>query len=472
MPLNIDFDTYLFLIVLIVLSLIIFNIWFIVRKIKEYRKNNTRFRLRFRHFTHYIVPFNLLTILGVIFLGYLIYIQPTPRIEYSSPQTEGTWESYDKPIEVVFNMPVSMERLVPNMNPLMKGTWVWEPYLGIEMLTRVGKFYPTETLFPNERIVVYITGIGRAGFHDESHEGGIVLQSVVLPEVKATTPFHKSDNVDIENEIKLMFTKPIETLADISIKISPEIKFQIENLSPTLLKIVPETKLSQSTKYAISIERTPKRIELQSNQTLERDNSELIHRIEFTTVKEPFIKSITPKGSGTRPESKIRFRFEAEMDKDSVLNNLSIEPAILGEYTWQDGRTLLFTPNKPLEKETKYSVKINSGLRSIYGGISDKEITHEFETVGKVKATEFVPHNGESRVGVDSNIIITFDQEVDQKSAQDRFSISPNITGQFSWDGNKLIFDPLTLSFGTTYTVRIAPGVKSIYGIDSDSEIR
>src|SRR5690606_665447 len=281
----IDFDVYITVIVLILIALLLFNIYFLSKNVYRYIKSKERFKFKLRYLRHYIVLINIAGILLVAGISVLIYTQPNPQIIRSTPVTEGTWEDYSKPIEIVFNLPVDRNRLNPNMNPLIKGRWEWEPYLGIERFTRVGKFYPEETLFPNERIVIYITGIARVGYRNEGHEGGIVLDSVAMPEVKATRPFNKKENVDINEEILVLLTKPIDNLADLNFKIEPKIDFDIKNETPTLIRLTPKTKLSQSTQYILTVQRAPKRVDLITNKELERDNFLDIHKISFTTIK-------------------------------------------------------------------------------------------------------------------------------------------------------------------------------------------
>ena len=106
---------------------------------------------------------NLMSVIVIGGIGFWGYTQITPKIISSTPATEGIWESYSKPLEVYFNMPVDTSRLYVNMNPDIKGEWKFVPYLGIKRLSTYGYFEPQETLMPGQRVVVYITGIGRVG---------------------------------------------------------------------------------------------------------------------------------------------------------------------------------------------------------------------------------------------------------------------------------------------------------------------
>lgn len=462
------FDIFVFAVIVASGLLLAFDIIFLYVHIKRYRKTKTRFRLRLRYLWHYSLLINYAFVAFLIAGIYLLYIKVEPKIISSFPATEGFWEDYNEPIIINFNIPVDRYKLVTNMSPLMKGRWEYKPYLGISRLTEEVRFYPEESLFPEQRIVIYLTGISHIRMN-ESHEGGIVLQSANLPEVESTLPYNRTNQLEVNQEIKIMFDKPIEDTTEISFKMSPETEFEVENLTPLLYQIVPKRELQQSTNYVITVTRTPKRINLNTNEIVETDNPELIHRLEFTTVKEPFIKSISPKGSGIKADSNIRFRFETEMDPTSTESLISYTPEIIGTYSWQDKRTLLYTPDAPLTKGTKYTISIAPGLKSSFGGTSEKTINQEFETIGAVRISEAKPANGLIKVNIASDISVTFDQEVDHASAESKFSISPNVAGSFKWEGNRMIYDVGNLGFGIKYSVTLAEGIKSIYGIDSQS---
>ena len=465
-----DFSSYIILAFLTALLLVIFDTYFVSKKLLRYKKSKTFFRFKFSYLRHYFFLINILILTLLLIFAYLIYIRVSPQIQSSVPETEGFWEDYSKPVEINFNVPVSVSRLKTTMNPLIKGHWKWEPYFGIKQLTMKGKFYAEETLLPDERIVFYITGIGKFTDKRENNEGGIVFHSVQLPEVKATSPLHKENHIETDTEIKLLFNKNVTNLADLQFKLNPSTEIEVIKENDKYFILKPKIKLQQSTTYHLIVEEVPKKVDLTNNEVLERDNSKKIHDLEFTTLKEPFIKNFTPKGSGVRPDSNLLFRFEVDMDRESFMNNLKIEPEIVGDFVWQDNRTLSLAPKDGLKKDTKYKVTVASGVKSMFGGLSERTFEHEFETIGKVNINNFSPNNGESRVNINTNIEATFDQEVDKENAQSKFTITPNVNGSFRWDGNKVVFDPDALNYGTTYTITFKSGIKSLYGIDSEKD--
>ena len=106
---------------------------------------------------------------------------------------------------------------------------------------------------------------------------------------------------------------------------------------------------------------------------------------------------------------------------------------------------------------------------SASGGGKTHEIKLDLKIVGDTTPpnlnTNF-PVDNDKDVNVNSNITITFSKDMNKSSVESGFSISPNVTGTFIWDGNlKLIFTPTSdLEEGQTYKITISKDVKDLAG--------
>jgi hypothetical protein len=68
-------------------------------------------------------------------------------------------------------------------------------------------------------------------------------------------------------------------------------------------------------------------------------------------------------------------------------------------------------------------------------------------------------------VPIAATMSVTFNEAMNKTSAQNAFSISPSVSGSFSWDGNKMIFTPSSnLVYNTIYTVTINTQAKDLAG--------
>jgi uncharacterized membrane protein/bacillopeptidase F (M6 metalloprotease family) len=75
-----------------------------------------------------------------------------------------------------------------------------------------------------------------------------------------------------------------------------------------------------------------------------------------------------------------------------------------------------------------------------------------------------VSPTGENK-SIASAISITFSEEMNTTSVESAFTITPAVTGTFSWSGNTLTFTPTSdLSYETEYDITIATGAKDLMG--------
>lgn len=415
---------------------------------------------------------NFIVILAIILALALGYINISPRIIASTPQSEGIWESYSKPLEVYFNMPVDAARMYVNMNPEIKGEWKFVPFLGISRFTTYGYFIPEETIFPGQRIVVYITGIGRVGFRTESHEYGFVFDSVKLPEISSSTPANDDKEVSDESSIILNLNKPSEANVAWSFKISPQINLKEEYPNSTQIILTPEKNFDLSTAYTLQVFKQAKIVNLSSSEVIETDNPILTHELIFTTKATPLVRSYLPHGNSVKTDTPIKIKFMTEMNRESVQNNFITIPEIKGTFSWLDDKTLNFKPDQSLTKDTSYTVTIKKGIFNSSGLESTSDITFDFKTIGYINISETSPANNQVKVDETAVIRVTFNQEVDHDSAQNKFGIEPATSGQFSWEDNTFIYTPnAPLNFNTVYSVKFSSGIKSIYGLDSKEDL-
>ena len=71
----------------------------------------------------------------------------------------------------------------------------------------------------------------------------------------------------------------------------------------------------------------------------------------------------------------------------------------------------------------------------------------------------------EKTIAQNAPIIINFNTMMDQRSVEERFSITPKVEGSTSWNGNSLVFTPASeLTRDSVYTISIDKGVRSVLG--------
>ncbi len=188
---KVDFDIYAGAMLLIIGIFAIGNLFQITIGLYESRFSKKRFAY-----------FNLILILSFvgIFLG--SYVFRHPELQSNYPKYAQALSDYSKPIEVFFNLPVDVSALKPTITPELDGYWEWEPYLGNKNFARKGKFHIEVSSYPNQRYVLYISGIKKLTDPTE-HEYGFAFTAPPLPLIESTSPVYNAADVKREDSIFL-----------------------------------------------------------------------------------------------------------------------------------------------------------------------------------------------------------------------------------------------------------------------------
>lgn len=411
-----------------------------------------------------------LILLPLIVWGWMdLLANPTEVSMYPAPGAK--FDQDQGNISIIFNRPLHQQLMKPYIFPEISGEWKFEsvdprfPYFKRKLT-----FYPHETILPGNKIFVYYSGIANALKPNGNgwELTGADTFHLASPQVVSTTPADQSKNVAVDGSLVVTFDRAVEKYAEWELKIVPEVKHQQQIVDNTLIFTFADH-LSQSNTYKYTITRTNYRLNLLTNEIIEKLEPLVISKGSFQTIKEPLIKTITPEGDGILIDAPIEVEFDQPMDQQLVAERFSITPDLDGSLSWISEKKLKYE-HSDFAKNTKYTIQFKSGMRSLLGGFTEKKITHSFNTIGPVQVKYFSPGNGASNVKRSSNVSVAFNQAVDHASAQSKFSISPSVAGNFSWSGNTMIFNPNSdFPYQTTYTLAVASGVKTIDGLDSKS---
>ncbi len=460
--LSFNFSIYFFIALSILLTLILFNL--VYCPIALLRRKSLGFSFRF------IIGYNLLSIAAIIGILVSTYVLVHPRLQTHSPEYNGYIQNYDDEVIVNYNIPIRIDRLQPKFSPELEGEWTWDSFFGIPNLTKRGRFKIKKYPLSEQRHVVYIPGV-RKLMADQEHEYGFVFWTIKNPEVVSTYPAQGQDDVQRSDSFEIEFKDKNYDYFEWTTKITPEFEFTVDSSKKNKILITPAQALEQGVEYKLKLSARSKSFEKNNpDEVIEYGEIIDVLTLDFSTAKEPSIKEAQPQGSGILPDAQIRFEFEEDMDRQSVEERFSISPDVSGEIVWESDRVFIYKTESELPKETKFRTRFGRGIKTKNGGVVDNVISYEFETIGKVNVKSHTPANGEANVRENTAIRIEFDQEVNKKSAQERLFITPGVAGRISWEGNTMIYSPnSSLSLSTTYTVEVKEGVKSVHGLDGDT---
>jgi len=438
-----------------------------VKGYKEMKVLNYRIRLPYLSVLAGKFIFVNIFFLLAIFLIAKKYILIYPNFTVVYPTENEVWDNFRKPIEIVFEGPINKNDLIINMSPETDGEWVFEKSFSFLPFYRKALFYPKETIMPGNKVMIYLTDLNNYFELYPNGEHLITLQSLTLPEIVSITPAEQAVDVPVEEDIIITLNQNDGYYVEWDFEFNRDVKYQQVRGYSNEVRLRFDEPLKQGKDYELKVYLAPVTTDLESGEILKRGKKSLVKTIKFKTVTPPLIESLYPEGTGILPNDKIKIVFDQPMVKDSVEQFFTIKPETTGELIWEDKKTFVFQPAS-LNKETHYEVELAKGIKSLAGGLTEEKITYGFDTIGKVKVIGWIPYYNSSGISVSTNINVTFDQSVDKASAESNFSISPSISGSYSWNGNTMIFHPsANLKYSTTYTVTIAAGIKTVNGLDS-----
>ncbi len=168
----------------------------------------------------------------------------------------------------------------------------------------------------------------------------------------------------------------------------------------------------------------------------------------------------------------ISLKFPRRMEKQSTEAAISIIPNVNKVFLWGEENYISIYTGGPFLSDTLITVTVDSTAKDKDGIKLGHRFTFSFRTA-PVTLQNSYPSNGEIYVSTSKTIQMNFNTYVDLTSIKNGFSISPALTGTFSYynsgsydSPSQIIFTPTAaMQLNTKYTVTLSDAVKDIYGI-------
>jgi uncharacterized protein YvpB len=410
----------------------------------------------------------LLNSLIIIFCltGFIRLFYTIPAVISTFPKPETDLTSYDKPIEFEFSTPIDFTKLKTNTSPETDGEWIFHRYFKSLPFGRYISYKPTRTYLSSQKVMMYLSNIQKPFSNKYGSEFLLSFTAHPEPQISDSTPKNDSVDIPINSEVIFYLSNQNGIYSKWDVNIHPDIKYSLIKKNNEVIVKFSES-LMQGIHYTIDVYQTPVITDISSGIPVKEGLTKLAGTVSFTTIKPPLVTSFKPEGEISRSEP-VEIKFDQEMDQKSVESNITIIPATKGSFIWLDnGKIFKFLPIE-WPSDTQIKIFLNKGISAKNGGVLDSDIEYTFRTYGAVQIKNTFPSDKTQNISIDDMIKITFNQDVNHKSAESNFSIYPQVNGSFNWDGNTLIFKPkLNFAFNTSYEILIKKNIKSIYGSES-----
>jgi len=176
----------------------------------------------------------------------------------------------------------------------------------------------------------------------------------------------------------------------------------------------------------------------------------------------PLVISSSPKQgqSDVLPRSSITLTFLTPMNLSTVERNISFEPQVSGQFSWQDRRTFVFTPAQPWPAGATVAVEVSRGARSWLLRRMEEPFSLYFTILASPMVVDTEPSQQVQYVHNPDHIAITFSHLMDKASVESHLSIEPQIRDlELTWAEETLTISG-DLQSGTTYQVTVTKGAQ------------
>jgi len=268
--------------------------------------------------------------------------------------------------------------------------------------------------------------------------------------------------------IELIFDRPMDHASvEAAFHLSPEVRGGFEWADERTVRFKPARDFKRDAEYQATL----------GSEARATDGNPLdgAYRFRFRTVGYLEVAQVipAPDAEDVEARSTITVIFNRPVVPLTAVSDpayaelsrpLTFDPPIEGSGEWLNTSIYVFTPAEPMSGGTAYTARIAAGLSDTTGGVLAEDYAWSF-TTQPPQVVWVSPQEDAELVNVDTAVQVTFNMPVDCAAAANAFTLSTirhAIPGIVECKGDTLTFTPTErLAFDTTYTARVAAGVRS-----------
>lgn len=282
-------------------------------------------------------------------------------------------------------------------------------------------------------------------------------------ELQITSYTPTGRTVSTGSSIVLTFDRDVDP-ATFGLAINPVLTGTTVWTGSRQVTFIPDGPLTLDTDYTVTVAGTTAAT---TGLTLGSD-----FRWTFRTGTFTQVLSSTPRGVGISPLAPVQIVFDRAMNRTSVQSLFEMwqegptPQRLTGTFAWSNGNTVLkFTPNVRYNSLMDYRVLVPKAATSALGITLADKLEWVFQTGEFLQVTRATPQgDGEPTQAI---VSVTFDHEVNRRSVERGFSLTPAVPGTFNWtDDFTFYFVPsVLLTPGTQYQVKLSAATLARNGL-------
>ena len=193
----------------------------------------------------------------------------------------------------------------------------------------------------------------------------------------------------------------------------------------------------------------------------------------------PVVAEIVPSPSDALPlKSALTLYFSQDMQPESVLSAVTLNPPITGKFEWLDPATLSFIPAEALPPFTSLTLTVAAGAQAANGLGLPEPFSAAYRTTAPLKVVQQLPPPFSTGISPQSAVSITFSQPIvplgqPTEDLPPAFTLSPAVEGRGEWlNTDTYVFYPNpALSGGVQYTAALTPQFTALAGVPFSADV-
>jgi len=171
----------------------------------------------------------------------------------------------------------------------------------------------------------------------------------------------------------------------------------------------------------------------------------------------------------------ISMQFNWDMDIASTEQAFSISPSVMGKFSWEDTNyRMRFTPDKPLDKNTVYTVTLNKSASHPDNLSMTSDFTFQFRTKSRNRLSLIAvyPFDGNNKVYFNApSFRLIFDKKLNTTNLSTAIRVLDDANNVLAKATRSVVNNSISMPYGSTYfnlTANLVPDKEYRLVIDGD----